>query len=228
MKSVFGGRFTKKYPGIYVTLISKSVNDKLVTGLNTNNETGINFCEINELPLFLMMEIDEVIHIMTHCRIATIPDNSRIFITESCFIATDLILGECIEIKDLNIWDNDKFCLQSVKQNGLSLEYISNQTPEICSQALKQNTDAIKYINDPTYAIISELALENNKLANENAIFIENHQAIRDIHKKNLEKIKGKYEAEIQKYKDYTDKIKKFYEDKIKGIEQANCRINIR
>ena len=38
-------------------------------------------------------------------------------------------------------------CLEAVKQNGYSLQYVKNQTPKICAKAIKQNPKARKYIN---------------------------------------------------------------------------------
>jgi hypothetical protein len=37
-----------------------------------------------------------------------------------------------------------------VKQNGLALRFISEQTPEICVAAVKQNSEALKYVKKIT------------------------------------------------------------------------------
>ena len=34
----------------------------------------------------------------------------------------------------------------AVKQNGSTLEYVKEQTPEICAEAVKLNQDAYKYV----------------------------------------------------------------------------------
>ena len=39
----------------------------------------------------------------------------------------------------------EEVCIAAVKQNGLALRYIRNQTLEICTLAVKQNSNAIKY-----------------------------------------------------------------------------------
>ncbi|WP_255613220.1 MULTISPECIES: hypothetical protein [unclassified Clostridioides] len=36
----------------------------------------------------------------------------------------------------------------AVKEKGLALEYVKNQTEEICREALRQNKQAIIYIED--------------------------------------------------------------------------------
>jgi hypothetical protein len=37
--------------------------------------------------------------------------------------------------------------MEAVKQNGLALRYVKDQTPEICMEAVKQNIEAYKYID---------------------------------------------------------------------------------
>ena len=38
--------------------------------------------------------------------------------------------------------------LKMVKQNGLALKYVKEQTEEICLEAIKQNIDAIRYVKN--------------------------------------------------------------------------------
>jgi len=38
-------------------------------------------------------------------------------------------------------------CLAAVRQNGMALKFISNQTPEICRAAVEQNPDALQYVD---------------------------------------------------------------------------------
>ena len=41
--------------------------------------------------------------------------------------------------KDLLKWYNESYCLEAVKQYGIALRYINNQTDEICLIAVKQD-----------------------------------------------------------------------------------------
>ena len=43
-------------------------------------------------------------------------------------------------------WTNEKRCLETVKQDGMALEFVKNQTSEICVQAILNDKDAKKYI----------------------------------------------------------------------------------
>ncbi|MGX9757735.1 DUF4116 domain-containing protein [Clostridioides difficile] len=42
----------------------------------------------------------------------------------------------------------EELCLIAVMEDGLTLEYVTEQTPKICIEALKQNKYAIKYVKD--------------------------------------------------------------------------------
>ena len=53
-------------------------------------------------------------------------------------------------------WNDPKYCLEAVKQNGFTLEYVINQTPEICLVAVKQYGLALEYVKEQT----QELCLE--------------------------------------------------------------------
>lgn len=50
----------------------------------------------------------------------------------------------------------NKEYLEAVKQNGLALEYIENQTDEICMEAVKQNCWALQFVKNQTHKIILE------------------------------------------------------------------------
>ncbi len=45
-------------------------------------------------------------------------------------------------------WNDEKECLEAVKQDGYALKYVKNQTREICLAAVKQKPDTIKYIRN--------------------------------------------------------------------------------
>ena len=47
-------------------------------------------------------------------------------------------------------WSNKKFCLEAVKQDGNSLQYVKEQTEEICLEAVKQDGDSLRYVKEQT------------------------------------------------------------------------------
>ena len=50
-------------------------------------------------------------------------------------------------IKDISIENFTEICMEAVKQNGLALEYIKNQTPEICTVAVNNTKRALYYVS---------------------------------------------------------------------------------
>ena len=58
-------------------------------------------------------------------------------------------------------WNNPKYCLEAVKQNGYALGYVKEQTHEICLEAVKQNGKALEYVKEQTPLIIHYLKKYN-------------------------------------------------------------------
>ena len=40
--------------------------------------------------------------------------------------------------------------MAAIKKNGLALEYVEDQTPEICMAAVQQDGEALQYVKDQT------------------------------------------------------------------------------
>ena len=53
-------------------------------------------------------------------------------------------------------WNDPKYCLEAVKQYGLALEYVKEQTSDICLEAVKQHGLALKYVKEQTPDICLE------------------------------------------------------------------------
>ena len=58
-------------------------------------------------------------------------------------------------------WTNEKYCLEAVKENGLALEFVKDQTPEICLEAVKNYGFAIKYVKEQTSEICVQAILND-------------------------------------------------------------------
>lgn len=54
-----------------------------------------------------------------------------------------------------------QLCLEAVKSNGLALEYVEEQTPEICLEALAQTGRAITYVKQVTEELLLQ-AIDRN------------------------------------------------------------------
>lgn len=55
-------------------------------------------------------------------------------------------------------------CFQILKENGLFLEYLREQTPELCQTAIKQTYHALKFVHHQTKAL-GELAIQQSPFA---------------------------------------------------------------
>ena len=60
------------------------------------------------------------------------------------------------KLKELKQWNDEKYCLEAVKQDGDSLQYVKEQTEAMCLEAVKQDSDSLKYVKEQTEAICLE------------------------------------------------------------------------
>ena len=55
-----------------------------------------------------------------------------------------------IKREEKDDWDDPEYCLEAVRQDGLNLRFVKNQTPEICLEAVKKSGTALYYIEKQT------------------------------------------------------------------------------
>ena len=58
-------------------------------------------------------------------------------------------------------WNDPKYCLMSIREQPLNLEYVKEQTHEICLEAIKRNGLAIGYVKEQTHEICLEAVKRN-------------------------------------------------------------------
>ena len=58
-------------------------------------------------------------------------------------------------------WNDPKYCLKAVKQDGCALEYVKEQTTEICLEAVKRDGHALNYVINQTPEICLEAVKED-------------------------------------------------------------------
>ena len=133
---------------------------------------GIYFCQLEDLHLWLNYANLEMFYV----RFVTIPDDALVwtevgersspitpFLSElfsKKFKTNCLILGNRMEIGDLEIWKDPAYCLTAVKYDGFSLRYIKQQTKEINLAAVEQDGYALQYVRNQTEEICLE-AVQN-------------------------------------------------------------------
>jgi len=78
----------------------------------------------------------------------------------------------CIEILRIRPWliqlmkQTETLCLEAVKRNGSTLQFVKHQTDKICLEAVKQNGFALQYVEHQTYEIC-QAAVTNEKGASQ-------------------------------------------------------------
>lgn len=155
-----GTEFNLKFPNLILvklTTQSESHNDyQFLTGLNTDpikfnpkgecQPGGFYFCTLQQLPKWLNYS-NKIMH---YVRFVTIPDQAQVYDETDKFKANQLILSERQTIESLDIWKDEKYCLNAVQLNPLSLRYIVNQTQPMCMMAVNSNPEALRYVINQT------------------------------------------------------------------------------
>lgn len=90
-----------------------------------------------------------------------IPNDSKVYIEEKKFKSNKIILKNKKNISDFFDGLDEKTIIQIIKNNGLLLKYIKNQTNKICLEAVKNNCYAFEYVKNQTEEISLEAIKQN-------------------------------------------------------------------
>ena len=151
-----GKTFNKKYTGVQfvkLTNIDENHNGyQFKDGLNVDtipfstqrdcSPGGIYFCRIDNFVKYLKYGTKT----MHFIRFVTIPDDAKVFQEHDKYKSDKIILSE-----RYNIFENEKICLEAVKQNSGVLKYIEHQTPEMCLIAVQKDGHALQYVKEQTH-----------------------------------------------------------------------------
>ena len=74
------------------------------------------------------------------------------------------VVTKVIDFKDWEMWNDEKFCLQAVKDNPYALQYIDKQTEEMCMIAVRKAGWSLQYAKIQTEEMCM-IAVRNNYLA---------------------------------------------------------------
>jgi hypothetical protein len=113
---------------------------------------GLYFFSQEQLPMFSKyVNIGDIRYI----REVTFPDDAKIYKEVGKYKADRFIVGERKEFWLDEILDQE-LCLEVVKQNGMALKFVKEQTPKICLEAVEQNGFALLYVKEQTPKICLE------------------------------------------------------------------------
>lgn len=159
-------RLTKERIFVRLTTIHEVHNYfQYRTGLNIDfnrfdpsgecKQGGLYFCDFANFTKFIEYA-DKFCVNMRHVKI---PNDARIYVESEKFKADKFILSEPVEI-----FCNNKLCIYVVRQNGLLLEYVENQTREICTEAVENNAYALEHVENQTLELCT-IAVKKNPFA---------------------------------------------------------------
>ena len=77
-------------------------------------------------------------------------------------------------------WSDKKQCMEAVKQNGYSLQYVKEQSEALCMEAVKQDGDSLQYVKEQSEALCMEAVKQNGyslQYVKEHKIFIKIQEA---------------------------------------------------
>ena len=123
-------------------------------GLNVDTQTfnpsgsyqpgGLYYTTAEFIPLFLeyRTQIAEI-SIPADAQVYADPEGNK-------WKADKLIIDRVYPTEDWDKWNDLDFCLAAVRQNGLALKYILDQTDGICMIAVRQNGELLWYVKNQT------------------------------------------------------------------------------
>ncbi len=155
-----GKQFHEKYKDkVFIKLTNeKEIHNgfRFQTGLNQDvipfnpkgdcRPGGFYFTEVEKLPMWLNYTGEAMIY----SRLVNLPDDAKVCEQTDKFKANIIVLGHIKKITGMHIWKDEKYCLEAVKKNPYTLEYIIEQTDKICLEAVKQNGEVLIEVNKQT------------------------------------------------------------------------------
>src|SRR3989339_112885 len=119
---------------------------------------GLYFTEKNKIPMWI-----NSYNFITKC---VIPNDAKIYIENNKFKSDKLIvdINNKINICDFFVWDDESYCKDAVQQNGMSLQFVKEQTEEICKLAVQQDNNALQFVKEQT-EVICKIAVQQDGCA---------------------------------------------------------------
>lgn len=172
-----GAEFNKKfsnYEFVTLTNANETLDDfKFSDGLNIDTLPfstsapwcgmcrvgGLYFTDIDRLPKLLGYNAGNP---MVYVRMVRVPDDAIVYIELNKIKADKLFLTERKQISELDIWQNDKYCANAIKQHPNSLKFIVNQTNKLCLEAVKRDGNALEFVKIQTDEICLEAVKQNS------------------------------------------------------------------
>jgi hypothetical protein len=116
-------------------------------------ENGLHFCESKDVYLWLSYG--------SKLAFISIPNDAKVIHFWNKSKADRIFIEKIIDLKDWEMWENKEFCIEAIKLNKNSLEFIKNQNNDLCLEAVKCNGSDLKYIINQTEEMCFEAVKQN-------------------------------------------------------------------
>jgi hypothetical protein len=163
MKMLINGRDIKL--PIYKVLNENMTHNGYVYSLGTNTDSlpfnPKGSCESGGLYFANILNIINFFNYGTKTADVELKDDEPVWYDHDKYKAHTIILTNIRDLKYFEI--PDQYALDVVKQDGLALDYVKDQTPEICLEAVKQDGLALDYVKDQTPEICLEAVKQSGR-----------------------------------------------------------------
>lgn len=147
-----GTQFNQRYADRRLIMLT----DQLETLYGYTYQTGLNVIPSGQRGSLHFCLVEELGHWLTdahhYARSVEIPNESVIHISRTGhrFRTNQAVLGQRVNVADLDVWDNFDFNRQTALINSRTLRLIRNGFEEIATLVLRQHGDSIQHIDHPT------------------------------------------------------------------------------
>jgi len=134
---------------------------KYQLGLNINDEPFNQYEFSNGMYFYREEQIARWINDGDNLAVVSIPQDAQVCHFTDQSKADKIHIEKIIPLANWDRWNDLEFCLNAVRQNGLALKFVKEQTPKICLEACKENGNALEYVKEQTPEICLEAVKEN-------------------------------------------------------------------
>ena len=152
----------EKAPKPYYKIMNPNMrnrNVQYVVGLNeydkeisNNGHDGFHLCTERNISYWLRLYRNPVVSVAYLCPESVVRKGARKLRTNRCILETPVPIREFLRTQN---------CAEYLMDDGLLLEYMDTQTPELCMLAVKQNGRALQFVKEPNEDIVRAAVLQN-------------------------------------------------------------------
>jgi len=154
----------EKRPKTYYKIMNPNMRNRTVqyvVGLNEygndiskHRREGFHLCMERDIPYWLRLYRNPVVSVAHLCPESVVEKGIRNIRTDRCILEPPIPMREFLRTQN---------CAEYLMDDGLLLEYIDAQTPELCLLAVKQNGRALQFVKEPTEQIVRAAILQNGR-----------------------------------------------------------------